>query len=261
MRECELYVRARERVGLQASPWVVGWVTRLSSYCARFDVKRLYSVLFAVAALGPSQLLAQQETEPAEVVNDCGPQCLLYLSRQFAVEPSISLEKAYDLCGFEDGDSGINMRTLKYALESVGLCGVGFRSRPKHVKDVRFEGSSFVVVVPQTHLDEAEEQDSTPKNHLFVLTRGRTEWFFVDPTVRTASVVPESFFSRSDRFVFLAVSPCPRRSADPAKSDVSGQGTCYLLVVMTLLFGSYILVRGLTRLRQTGQSPSPSHRV
>jgi hypothetical protein len=134
-----------------------------------------------------------------ERVPDCGPKCVLYLSKYFSCP--VTLEQAYKLSGFVEGvDTSTNMLQLKEALEEIGLYCYAFKSDYQQLKLPHFKGCAFVAAIEE-------------KEHFVVIAKGlETEsWFWIDCSRRTVYNLDENFFSRRDKGkrAFIAVSKYP----------------------------------------------------
>ena len=187
----------------------------------------------------------------ADPSNDCGPQCVKYLSRYFG--RPVTLEEAYRLFGVspEKPSALTNMLMIKTALEHLGLHCYGFLGDYRSLSYADFHRCAFVAALRE-------------HKHFVVIARAlqSQDWLWIDPSRGMVHKLDPSFFSKgSDELPFLAVSRDPIQ-IQPADADapVRAAGSVHLLIVPAFLGTSMLLflAHAVRSARSKGKRIGPS---
>ena len=144
-----------------------------------------------IAIFSTISVLNAEEIKKPE---DCGPQCIKYLSRYFS--RPVTLIEAFELCGIDKNEiRRVNMLKLKRALEKLDLHCFGFRGALKCLKDETFKNCAFIVALEE-------------KKHFIVIAKAKksNNWLWIDPSDKNVRPLTEAFFEKENNYALLAVS-------------------------------------------------------
>jgi ABC-type bacteriocin/lantibiotic exporter with double-glycine peptidase domain len=151
-------------------------------------------ILFAATLAGGmmiASVCAGENDEAPPRVPDCGPRCVVYLSRYF--DRAITMEQACESCRYAPGDACTSLLQVRKALESLGLSCVAMRRESEDLRKAPFNDCALVVL---------------SDNHYYVIAKAKQVdgWLLMDPVRKKAQVLGDAGLTPGKALTAIAVS-------------------------------------------------------